>query len=115
MSPTRGGLEPAVIVNKDTGETVRCMFNPHEYTLTKQNRWERGETKGKNVPRLKFSQGGSQTLKLQLFFEKKIYHNTPRQILFVRVLCLRKNRLSFFPSIFLEISKQNQKQSSLGN
>jgi nucleoid-associated protein YgaU len=45
------------------------MFNPHEYTLSKQNRWQRGETKGKNVPRLKFSQGGSQTLKLQLFFD----------------------------------------------
>ncbi|MBL7200028.1 MAG: LysM peptidoglycan-binding domain-containing protein [Anaerolineae bacterium] len=69
MSTTRGGLEPALIVNQDTGDTVRCMFNPNEYTLTKQNRWERGETKGKNVPRLKFSQGGSQTLKLQLFFD----------------------------------------------
>ena len=45
------------------------MFNPHEYTLTKQNRWQRGETKGKNVPRIKFSQGGAQTLKLQLFFD----------------------------------------------
>lgn len=66
---TRGGLEPAVIVNQDTNETVRCMFNPHEYTLAKQNQWQRGETKGKNVPRLKFSQGGSQTLKLQLFFD----------------------------------------------
>lgn len=66
---TRGGLEPAIIINKDTGEIVRCMFNPHEYTLSKQNRWVRGETKGKNVPRLKFSQGGAQTLKLQLFFD----------------------------------------------
>lgn len=69
MSPTKGGLEPAVILNKDTGEMVRCMFNPHEYTLTKRNRWERGETKGKNVPRIKFSQGGAQTLKLKLFFD----------------------------------------------
>ena len=69
MATTRGGLEPAVIINVDTGEPVRCMFNPHEYTLSKQNRWQRGETKGKNVPRLKFSQGGSQTLKLQLFFD----------------------------------------------
>jgi hypothetical protein len=69
MVTTRGGLEPAVIVNTDTGEPVQCMFNPSEYTLSKQNRWERGETKGKNVPRLKFSQGGSQTLKLQLFFD----------------------------------------------
>lgn len=69
MVTTRGGLAPAVIINTDTSETVHCMFNPHEYTLTKQNRWEHGETKGKNVPRLKFSQGGSQTLKLQLFFD----------------------------------------------
>ena len=69
MATTKGGLEPAVIVNGDTSETVRCMFNPHEYTLTKQNQWQRGETKGKNVPRLKFTQGGSQTLKLALFFD----------------------------------------------
>jgi nucleoid-associated protein YgaU len=66
---TKGGLEPAVIINKDTNETVRCMFNPNEYTLAKQNQWQRGEAKGKNVPRLKFTQGGSQTLKLQLFFD----------------------------------------------
>lgn len=66
---TRGGLEPAIIVNSETGETVRCMFNPHEYTLTKQNQWTRGITKGKNIPRLMFNQGGPQTLKLQLFFD----------------------------------------------
>ena len=69
MSPTKGGLEPATITNMDTGEVVRCMFNPHEYTLTKQNRWERGEKKGKNVPKIKFTQGGAQKLKLQLFFD----------------------------------------------
>jgi nucleoid-associated protein YgaU len=69
MPNTRGGLEPAVIENSDTGDKVYCMFNPNEYTLTKQNQWQRGETKGKNVPRLRFTQGGSQTLKLQLFFD----------------------------------------------
>ena len=30
MATTRGGLEPATIVNKDTDEVVRCMFNPNE-------------------------------------------------------------------------------------
>ena len=69
MATTKGGLEPATITNVDTSETVRCMFNPHEYTLTKQNRWERGKKKGKNVPKLKFTQGGAQQLKLQLFFD----------------------------------------------
>lgn len=69
MTTTRGGLEPAVIINMDTGDTVRCMFNPYEYTVSKQNQWERGKTKGKNAPKLKFSQGGGQGLKLQLFFD----------------------------------------------
>lgn len=68
-STTRGGLEPAVIINRDTQETVHCMFNPNEYTLSKQNQWTREKTKGKNVPTFEFSQGGAQTLKLQLFFD----------------------------------------------
>lgn len=69
MPTTRGDLAPAMIVNLTTMEQVYCMFNPHEYTLSKQNSWEKGTTKGKNVPRVKFSQGGAQTLKLQLFFD----------------------------------------------
>jgi hypothetical protein len=66
---TRGGLEPAVIVNKDTDEKVHCMFNPNEYTLAKTNQWTQEKEKGKNISKLRFSQGGSQTLKLQLFFD----------------------------------------------
>lgn len=69
MPTTRGDLEPATIINLATEERVYCMFNPHEYTVAKQNSWEKGTTKGKNVPRVKFSQGGAQTLKLQLFFD----------------------------------------------
>ncbi len=46
------------------------MFNPHEYTLTKQNQWESdNEVKGLNVPKVKFSQGGAEQLKFQLFFD----------------------------------------------
>lgn len=69
MPSTRGNLEPATIINLATDERVYCMFNPHEYTVAKQNSWEKGETKGKNVPKVKFSQGGAETLKLQLFFD----------------------------------------------
>ena len=43
---TRGGLEPAVIVNKDTNEKVHCMFNPNEYTLAKSNQWTQEKEKG---------------------------------------------------------------------
>lgn len=69
MPNTRGDLEPATIINKTTGEQVYCMFNPHEYTVSKQNQWERKDVKGKNVPKVKFRQGGAQSLKLQLFFD----------------------------------------------
>jgi len=69
MPVTRGGLEPAVILNKNTGETVSCMFNPFEYTISKRNSYEESDTKGLNIPRIRFSQGGAQTLRLKLFFD----------------------------------------------
>ena len=69
MPSTRGGLEPATIVNLSTNAEVHCMFNPHEYTVAKQNQWTNDEVKGKNVPKVKFSQGGAQTMSLQLVFD----------------------------------------------
>lgn len=69
METTKAGLEPATIKNLTTDEMVYCMFNPHEYTLTKQNQWDAGDNKGKNIPKVKFKQGGAETLKLQLFFD----------------------------------------------
>jgi hypothetical protein len=69
LNTTRGGLQPASVVNLFTNEEVRCMFNPNEYTLTKQNRWQKKPVKGKNVPLVIFQQGGAQTLKLTLHFD----------------------------------------------
>ncbi|MAS35154.1 MAG: hypothetical protein CL610_14175 [Anaerolineaceae bacterium] len=45
------------------------MFNPFEYTLTKQNQWEKKPSKGKNTPEVRFKQGGSQVLKLKVYFD----------------------------------------------
>lgn len=69
MPDTRGSLKPAIIENLSTHDKVYCMFNPNEYTLSKQNQWEAGNTKGVNVPKVKFKQGGAESLKLQLFFD----------------------------------------------
>ena len=69
MPTTRGGLEPAVIINKNTGAVVSCMFNPYEYTISKTNQYESAETKGRNIPRIRFKQGGAQTLTLRLLFD----------------------------------------------
>lgn len=69
MAQTRSGLAAANIVNVTAGESVPCMFNPYEYTLTKRNQWEKKPTKGKNTPKVRFKQGGSQTLKLKVYFD----------------------------------------------
>lgn len=52
-----------------SGRTVECMFRPKEYTVTKQNSWQPGEVKGKDVPRLEFRGGGASSLTMELFFD----------------------------------------------
>ncbi len=69
MALTRGGLNPAKIKNITSGDSVECMFNPYEYTLTKQNQWEKKPSKGSNTPEVRFKQGGSQVLKLKVYFD----------------------------------------------
>lgn len=69
MPLTRGGLVSAKIKNVTDGDVVECMFNPFEYTLTKQNQYEKKPSKGSNTPEVRFKQGGSQTLKLKVYFD----------------------------------------------
>lgn len=66
---TRGGLKKAKMINLTTNEEVECMFNPHEYTLTKSNQWQQSESMGRNTPRATFMSGGSQILRLNLEFD----------------------------------------------
>jgi hypothetical protein len=66
---TRGGLVAAKIVNLATREEVRFMFNPFEYTISKQNSWEKKSVMGQNIPQVVFQQGGAQTLSLTLHFD----------------------------------------------
>ena len=70
MATTRGGLKPALIYEKgNKGTAVSCMFNPHEYKVTKKNSYVMKERAGGGVPHLEFSQAGAQTLQLNLFFD----------------------------------------------
>ena len=62
-------MEKAKIVNLDTGEEVKCLFNPNEYTFSKKNTWTSKKVKGQNVPSLEFGGGDSMTLRMQLFFD----------------------------------------------
>lgn len=63
------GLTKARITNKETKDTITCLFNPTEYTISKQNAWQSKPVVGKNVPKLDFSGGGAKTLTMDLFFD----------------------------------------------
>lgn len=64
------GLAKAVIINLDQqSQRVECMFNPSEYTFTKENSWVQGGSAGRDMPQLEFESGRPATLQMQLFFD----------------------------------------------
>lgn len=72
MNGISGELAKAVIYVADgsrIGQSVECMFRPKEYTITKRNNWQKGEAKGKGVPKLEFRGGGASSLTMELFFD----------------------------------------------
>ena len=63
-------LAPATIIDKDHGDKpVPCMFNPKEYSFSKQNSWKQVDSKGTNIGQNEFSNGQPTTLQMQLFFD----------------------------------------------
>jgi nucleoid-associated protein YgaU len=67
---TDSKLAKAQIINVDKGNrAIDCMFNPKEYSFSKQNSWTRNRTPNSNVPPLQFGGGQPATLQLQLFFD----------------------------------------------
>jgi hypothetical protein len=62
-------LTTATIRDEDHGKTVTCMFNPKEYTFSKQNSWTSKERKGSDLARFEFGSGQPTTLQMQLFFD----------------------------------------------
>jgi LysM repeat protein len=75
---TKGGLAPATITNLLTNEVVKFMFNPYEYTITKQNTWQDKPVIGQNLPMVTFQQGGAETLNLTLHFDNQDSHGDVR-------------------------------------
>lgn len=66
---TRGNLNPAKITNLNTSEIVNFMFNPFEFTISKTNSWSNRPVTGINVPLVSFTNGGAQSLTLNLYFD----------------------------------------------
>lgn len=62
-------LEKATITNLHTGELVRVMFNPAEYSLDLGNVFTEIGIPGLPAPPIQYVRGNSRTLKMELFFD----------------------------------------------
>jgi Contractile injection system tube protein/LysM domain len=57
---------------REKNNKVACLFNPKEYTFSKQNNWQRTNQSKTDAPSLEFSGGQPTSLKIQLLFDT--YH-----------------------------------------
>lgn len=62
-------LEKAVVTNTTTGERVPVMFNPEDYSLSRENNYAQIAVPGLSAPVIQFSHGNQQSLEMELFFD----------------------------------------------
>lgn len=63
------GLEKLQIQVEHTGEMLPVLFNPEEYTVSKDNKFASQEIPGLSGPILQFVSGGQKSLDMKLFFD----------------------------------------------
>jgi LysM repeat protein len=62
-------LEKAMITNTVTGDRISVLFNPEEYTLSKDNNFAQVGVPGLSAPILQFVQGNLSTLEMELLVD----------------------------------------------
>jgi contractile injection system tube protein/LysM domain-containing protein len=62
-------LEKATITNAVSGERIPVMFNPEEYTLSRDNNFAQIGVPGLSAPIVQFVHGNQQTLEMELFLD----------------------------------------------
>lgn len=62
-------LEKATITNTVTGERIPVLFNPEEYTVSRDVTWAQAPIPGLSAPLLQFVHGGLQTLDMELLVD----------------------------------------------
>lgn len=62
-------LEKALLTNTVTNEPVEVMFNPEEYSLSKDNNFAQQAIPGLSAPILQFVNGNMQTLEMELLVD----------------------------------------------
>ena len=69
-------LEKALLTNTVTNEPIPVMFNPEEYTLTRDNNFAQQAVPGLSAPILQFVNGNLQTLEMELFLDTYETHQS---------------------------------------
>lgn len=72
MTVTRGGLQPATLVNTKDSTVVNFMFNPDQYTISKTIQYTPGQQTGATTAKSNFNQGNPRTMSLTLWFDTYI-------------------------------------------
>jgi hypothetical protein len=62
-------LEHATLTNVDTGQRFEVLFNPSEYSLSKDNNFAEAAIPGLSSPLLQFVHGNLRRLEMELFFD----------------------------------------------
>lgn len=71
------GLEKATITNSVTNEQIPVLFNPDEYTISKENNFAQAVIPGLRSPLLQFVAGNLRTLELDLLVDTYEAHADP--------------------------------------
>jgi nucleoid-associated protein YgaU len=66
-----GPVQKASLKIED-GETLQCLFNPKEFSVTKSNSWESKAAPGKTAAKPTFGGGQPHELSLQLLFDETL-------------------------------------------
>jgi nucleoid-associated protein YgaU len=73
------GLEKASIKNTASGETTAVMFNPEEYTLSRDVNYAQAAVPGLSAPITQFVNGNVPTLEMELFLDTYEAHGSNGQ------------------------------------
>lgn len=73
------GLAKARITIEHTGRFFEVMFNPEEYTLSRDNNFASQAVPGLSSPLLQFVHGNLRTLEMELFFDTFEQHRDVRE------------------------------------
>jgi hypothetical protein len=76
-----GSLEKALITNTETGEEMRVMFNPEEYTVNRDVNFAQTAIPGLSAPIIQFVNGNMQTLEMELFLDTYEAHKEGSRVL----------------------------------